>query len=319
MIEQRPANGDSPLFQPGHLIDLELSHFSELAENAPGWNLSFVQDGAGPLTGKLRVFHTPSLQFASVDFNLGFALAGTIPLGAWSAAVIEGGAVRSRGVPLAPLEFLTDDGQPFEVVFSGPTRHLTLSVSRTLAESCAWSLWREPLPASDRLCFASPARRALFEREALHWLTLGHDKPELLRDAHFTASMETVFLETLLGGCVTTAPLEPPPVRHQAARRARTFILDHLQKPLSVAELCSECNVGQRTLLKGFAEVYGMGPVSYHRQCRLDAVRMALRSGEAPVGKIAMQWGFFHFGRFSQQYRRAFGYPPSRTSQKSRM
>lgn len=314
MDEQSPASETPPLFQAGQIIDLELTSFSQLADNAPGWDISFVQDGAGPLLCRLRVFHTPLLQFARVDFNLGFALSGAIPKGAWTAAVIDGGAVRSRGVALGSLEFCADDGLPLEIVFSGPTRHLTLSAARTLVEATAWSLWREPLPAGDRLRFSSPARRSAFEREALHWLQLAHDKPELLRDPRFTTGMEYRLLEMLLGGCVTTTPLEPAPIRHHAARMAKEYILERLQRPLSVAEMCAACNVSQRTLLKGFVEMYGMGPISYHRQSRLDAVHSALSSGERPIGRVALQWGFFHFGRFSQQYRRAFGYPPSHTA-----
>ena len=53
----------------------------------------------------------------------------------------------------------------------------------------------------------------------------------------------------------------------------------------------------------------------------LPACRRRLRSApdEAlTVQEVASQWGFFHMGRFSQEYRAMFGQSPSQTLRDAR-
>jgi AraC family ethanolamine operon transcriptional activator len=311
MTEQRP------LFPTGRVIDRELTDFDQLREHALGWDLTLVQRGPGPMRCRIRVFHTAFVQFGQLELSVAYTASGLVPKGAWTAGVIDvagTAGVRSRGVELGPLEFcIATDRRELEIAFGGPSRQLVLSAQEAIVESFALPLRREPLPSGDRMRFASQSRRSAFEREALSWLNLAHDKPELLSDRRFTTTLEYRFLESLLCGCVTSAPIAAKPFRHAVARKARGYILERLSQPLSVAEMCRHFEVSERTLLQGFVEIYGTGPIAYAKQCRLDAAHRALRACEGSVSDVAMQWGFFHLGRFSKHYRDAFGYPPSRT------
>jgi hypothetical protein len=211
---------------------------------------------------------------------LGYTVSGCIPKGAWSAAVVEvenGASVRSCGIDLAPLELcVSNDRRALEIVFGGPSRQLVLSAKEALVEQIARRLWRQPLPDRDRLTFVSPARRSAFEREALSWLRLAHAKPALLQDTGFAKSIELWVVEELLGGCAPCTPVAATASRHAAARRAREYILESLEQPLSLADLCAQLDVSERTLLQGFLEIYGMSPIAY-----------------ASVTEVALKWGFF--------------------------
>jgi transcriptional regulator GlxA family with amidase domain len=59
----------------------------------------------------------------------------------------------------------------------------------------------------------------------------------------------------------------------------------------------------------------GMSPTAYVRAVRLDRVHADLLcpAGTGSVSDVAMKWGFFHLGRFAQQYRDRFGVLPSQT------
>jgi transcriptional regulator GlxA family with amidase domain len=114
------------------------------------------------------------------------------------------------------------------------------------------------------------------------------------------------------------APDRPP--RRSVVRAAVDLIDAHPEQPLSVAELAEAVGTTARGLQRGFKETLGMSPSVYVRSARLDRVREELVAGAggASVTDIAMRWGFFHLGRFAQQYRDRFGVLPSETLHRSR-
>ena len=81
----------------------------------------------------------------------------------------------------------------------------------------------------------------------------------------------------------------------------------------SVAELCVVCEVPRRTLDRAFQNAVGMGPATYLRRVRLNGVRRALQQRQADsatVTEIALEFGFWHLGRFAEQYAELFGEAP---------
>jgi transcriptional regulator GlxA family with amidase domain len=80
-----------------------------------------------------------------------------------------------------------------------------------------------------------------------------------------------------------------------------------------VAELAEAVGASARGLQRAFASSIGKSPTAYVRSVRLDRVRAELLTG-APgrsVSDVAMRWGFYHLGRFGQQYKDQFGVLPS--------
>jgi AraC-like DNA-binding protein len=109
------------------------------------------------------------------------------------------------------------------------------------------------------------------------------------------------------------APQRPAP--RAKIRRAIELIEENPDAGLSLAELASAAGVTARALQRGFKEVVGMSPTAYVRAVRLDRVHAELIEGAGTVAvtDVAMRWGFFHLGRFAQQYRERFGVLPSET------
>ena len=57
-----------------------------------------------------------------------------------------------------------------------------------------------------------------------------------------------------------------------------------------------------------------MGPMTFYRMIRLNAVRKALKTeSECSVKMIARSFGFHHLSNFAADYLRAFGEYPSET------
>ncbi len=88
---------------------------------------------------------------------------------------------------------------------------------------------------------------------------------------------------------------------------------------LTTVELAAKAGVSARALQAGFQEVVGMSPMAYLRGARLDRVHHELLAGTGEsVTDVAGRWGFFHPGRFADQYRARFGDLPSRTARRLR-
>jgi len=103
-------------------------------------------------------------------------------------------------------------------------------------------------------------------------------------------------------------------------RRAERFMTDNAAAPITVSDVATHLGVSLRSLQAGFRRWRETTPNAYLRQVRLQRVRdELLRSGEdADVTTVATRHGFAHLGRFSAQYRAAFGEGPSVTLRRCR-
>lgn len=99
-------------------------------------------------------------------------------------------------------------------------------------------------------------------------------------------------------------------------QQAVDMMHDQSDEPLSILEIARVLGISLRSLQLAFAEVFeGLSPRDVLNRIRLEKVRARLLSaqGEAHVTTAALDSGFFHLGRFSQAYARAYGEKPSET------
>lgn len=103
---------------------------------------------------------------------------------------------------------------------------------------------------------------------------------------------------------------------HEIIARLEQVLIERPEDIFSLADLCAAVGAAERTLHLACQEFYGMGPMQYVRQHRLDRVHAALLMAEPlhdTVAAIAMRYGFWELGRFAGAYRARFGEPPSAT------
>ncbi|QRR35610.1 helix-turn-helix domain-containing protein [Hydrogenophaga sp. YM1] len=108
--------------------------------------------------------------------------------------------------------------------------------------------------------------------------------------------------------------------RKRVFERAREFVLLKPDSPPTLLDLCRHTGVSSRKLTYCFQEVIGMSPQSYLRIARLNSARkeFARSEGDAGVCDIASRWGFWHYSRFSADYKKLFGELPSETLRQGR-
>ncbi|MGB0505414.1 MAG: AraC family transcriptional regulator [Pikeienuella sp.] len=98
-------------------------------------------------------------------------------------------------------------------------------------------------------------------------------------------------------------------------RRARRFIRENSDTPITMADVAAAAGVTPRSLQMGFRTAYDMTPMQYLQRERLNQTRFDLLHGDpaATVTEVAQARGFAHMGRFSAAYKTAFGEGPSET------
>lgn len=138
--------------------------------------------------------------------------------------------------------------------------------------------------------------------------------------------LDAGYLNGVLFDCILDA-LETPSLRavrvttsranaYRIVRTACEFIDSVRNDPLTVLDICRALSVSRRTLQYSFAEIHGIAPLAYLRYVRLNRARRDLswpHDNQASVAGVATHWGFWHLGRFSQDYRQLFGELPSDT------
>lgn len=135
-------------------------------------------------------------------------------------------------------------------------------------------------------------------------------------------ALESDLLETFIlglrAGCDSLIPSPGLRMKGRLARlrQARDYIADHLHEPITLVDLCAELGLSRRGVEFLFQDSMGIGPAAFIRHQRLHGVRRDLLTAPHVVGAVkesALQWGFWHMGHFSREYRSLFGETPSTT------
>ncbi|GLW73642.1 transcriptional regulator [Kitasatospora phosalacinea] len=104
-----------------------------------------------------------------------------------------------------------------------------------------------------------------------------------------------------------------------ALRRATEFCDERAGDAVSVCDIAQAARVSVRTLREAFRTHLDTTPLAYLRRVRLDHAHHDLKaiadgSARGTVTEVACRWGFTHLGRFSAEYRAAYGCSPSETT-----
>jgi AraC-like DNA-binding protein len=303
-----------------HIIRDADSYGAVLSEG----DLEIIQIEPGCLSGRHVRFGLPSGQFSYVETSL--ALRGNgIFSNRWTLSVVLESTTRSRqhGIEVRPgslvmhrpnVEHDAVYGRNFKVacfsirdgVFAKHLRQFDPQVLDAMRRP--WSVFEPPDNSRQETIkhFAEAAAIIQFDPQVRN--TNG-------AVARFEEELVCDFLETV----EQQFPAHPIETDERAAAMVRQIDEDVRRSRLvrsSVAELCAAYEVPRRTLNRAFQTVLGMGPATYFRRIRLNGARRALRRRSAhstTVTDVALEFGFWHLGRFAEQYNKLFGESPHKT------
>ncbi len=101
----------------------------------------------------------------------------------------------------------------------------------------------------------------------------------------------------------------------QATRRecatAKWYIDAHFKEKITLDLLAQVAGVNKYYLAHSFKEEYGVSPIQYLVDRRIEESRYLIRSTDLPIGRIVQMLGFSSPSYFSQMFRRAEGVSPT--------
>ena len=167
----------------------------------------------------------------------------------------------------------------------------------------------------DDLCCCLRGLFAIAEADARR-AARGHSASPALQTSMAVRDLMPLLIEALVHGTDRSSTLLRPPARIELVKDVQRWMDDNPGQPVTLADLCQVAYVSRRSLIQGFRDHLGMGPMQYVKLQRLHSVRRALlRSdpSEATVTEVAVAHGFLNAGHFARDYQRLFGERPSAT------
>lgn len=313
-------------FQPSifQVRSKDVDEISHLARSG-NWKTEITQLEPGLLNAQTVIAHLGGIQFARLTWNLaalhrGVSPAHTItfalPLTRQDTSVWYGHPVSSQQVIVHQAE------REVDLRGSGPKdlAVLTLKVEDLLELSRP-----EDRLHIDRIfskgAYILPVN-SLAELRLRHYLeelfTLVETQPDRAISASIQPIIRGDFLPLLLDFLdVDLFRVESEPSNHyRLVKKVESYMLSHTNQPMTLQDLCEISGAKRRTLQNAFLDVLGISTMAYLKIQRLHGVRRQLKLAnpkiETVIG-IAMQWGFWHMGHFSRDYRAMFGESPSET------
>jgi AraC-like DNA-binding protein len=108
-------------------------------------------------------------------------------------------------------------------------------------------------------------------------------------------------------------PASAPP----AVERARRYLLEHPVEAVSLQEVRAASGVTVSYLVRSFARVVGLPPMSYHAQVRLARARGLLAEGR-PASWVAYECGFADQSHLTRRFKESYGLTPGAFSASQR-
>jgi AraC family ethanolamine operon transcriptional activator len=233
------------------------------------------------------------------------------------------GSLRLQGRAVAPGDVVVlFEGDELDCRSSGPAALVWVSAERRGLEAHVRALLGRHL-SELRLQGQLSALRA--DRGAL--LALGRElaaraaaQPRVLHEAAQARTLEANVVSALLSGVGASRGPDHHSAGRRLARRAEAWLRSNLAEAPNIAALCAAMGASERRLHDAFRRHLDVSPKAYLKALRLNAARHDLLRGRPAtrVTDVALDWGFGHFGWFSQDYRRLFGETPSQTLQHAR-
>ncbi|MFE9421728.1 AraC family transcriptional regulator [Kitasatospora sp. NPDC006697] len=234
------------------------------------------------------------------------------------------GLVTVDGAALPVGPWLAGPGQRLAMTWDGAARNRILILPARMVEQALRARLEESPGALPRfepvLDERNPAVAAWLElalsfQEFVTSL-LGSRSP--LGLGHFERLLVDALVDAQPSSWSAPAPDHGLAVAPAALRRAVAFCEEHAHEVVSVADIAAAARVSQQSLRVAFRSHLNTTPLAFLRRVRLDLVHRDLRTVAdgregGTVTDIAIRWGFTHLGRFSAQYRQAYGELPSAT------
>lgn len=93
--------------------------------------------------------------------------------------------------------------------------------------------------------------------------------------------------------------------------QARVWALEHLHRPVVLAELAAQSRMSVRTFSRRFRDEVGLSPMTWLTQQRVERARQLLESTDLPIDRVVEEAGFGSAGSIRQHLLTSSGVSPN--------
>ncbi|MBH2032358.1 MAG: helix-turn-helix domain-containing protein [Pseudomonadales bacterium] len=296
-------------FSPLHVQAFNTEDVAEQIRATPGWVQQYQQMSPGHFAGRVRYLDLQGVEIYEEQMNTRVEQNFSAPEGSLAFCfdrsdnalyVLNG---ESRNIWITPENY-----QEIAVVF-GPEfvqRH-GLDVARleglflaplNSGQNALFSRWLSSTLTQLAQTLDPPSKEALTQ--------------QLLEDCLYLLDNACV--------CLDRGALQRRTEERSVMKRIGEWAADPPEETLNLLELSQVAGVSLRQVQHAFKAYTGMTPTHWLRLRRLNSAHRELLSRtpmETTVAEVAMNWSFWHLGRFSSSYRALFEELPSETLKRS--
>ncbi|KAI2669940.1 helix-turn-helix domain-containing protein [Pseudomonas sp. TNT3] len=294
---------------PLHVQAFNTEDVAEQIRATPGWVQQYQQMSPGHFAGRVRYLDLQGVEIYEEQMNTRVEQNFSAPEGSLAFCfdrsdnalyVLNG---ESRNIWITPENY-----QEIAVVF-GPEfvqRH-GLDVARleglflaplNSGQNALFSRWLSSTLTQLAQTLDPPSKEALTQ--------------QLLEDCLYLLDNACV--------CLDRGALQRRTEERSVMKRIGEWAADSPEETLNLLELSQIAGVSLRQVQHAFKAYTGMTPTHWLRLRRLNSAHRELLSRtpmETTVAEVAMNWSFWHLGRFSSSYRALFKELPSETLKRS--
>jgi len=294
---------------PLHVQAFTTEDVAEQIRATPGWVQQYQQMSPGHFAGRVRYLDLQGVEIYEEQMNTRVEQNFSAPEGSLAFCfdrsdnalyVLNG---ESRNIWITPENY-----QEIAVVF-GPEfvqRH-GLDVARleglflaplNSGQNALFSRWLSSTLTQLAQTLDPPSKEALTQ--------------QLLEDCLYLLDNACV--------CLDRGGLQRRTEERSVMKRIGEWAADSPEETLNLLELSQVAGVSLRQVQHAFKAYTGMTPTHWLRLRRLNSAHRELLSRtpmETTVAEVAMNWSFWHLGRFSSSYRALFKELPSETLKRS--
>lgn len=124
------------------------------------------------------------------------------------------------------------------------------------------------------------------------------------------AYMEILIVRLMRSTSFSVTDSSSAPLVSRQCSTIRHYIDTHYKEPLNLDMLANEAHVNKYYMAHAFKREYGISPINYLIQRRIEESRYLLQETDHSLSQIARLLGFSSASYFSQSFRRAEGMTP---------
>jgi AraC family ethanolamine operon transcriptional activator len=288
------------------------------------WGVQFRQLHPQPFQAAISRFQMDGLSIGRIAVNCRVEIRGEKPQDSIAFATLiepEGRPHFAHATPLHPNCIFGFDNQR-ETNFVSSAQGvdvLVVEVDRELMRSLADQLGYEDLNDAffrQNIVSVLPETMSDYYQYLSQIGFLMDHHPQYLQTPEMPRLLRGDLLPLLMDALSHPSKQLKPLRRAEIVSIAQDYMTANLHRPITLVELSQAVCASRRSLIYGFQDIFGMGPMTYLKQQRLNGVRKALLAGNPKyetVANIAHIWGFYSPGHFARDYKILFGETPSET------